>query len=298
LRFDFVEKTLDQLKAFDVKSVVYKGGGEPTLHPHLVDMIDLAGYKGFKIAMLTNGSTLEDNIKLQTAILTHMEYVRISLDAATAEEHKRWHGTDDWESIIAGIRQLVMLKHSVKSKTLIGVNILYDVQSWRKMPEAINRAKELGIDILSYRKAYSTAYGFENKWTENEEYNCDVLIELLKEKKKPDNLHIMWDASRGESINEHAEDVLPYCLAVPLIAVICADRNVYPCCDLRMVDQYSLGNLDMNTFEEIWDSDRRKVVMQDVKFKKCYSMCTHRFSYYNSMLNYLVDEDKPHVEII
>ena len=106
----------------------------------------------------------------------------------------------------------------------------------------------------------------------------------------------MWDASRGTEINrETAEQDFPKCLATPLISIICADKKVYPCCDLRMMDEYCYGDLTQNTFKEIWQSEHRKKILQELIInKKCFKYCTHRFTYFNEILNYMVDSNKPH----
>jgi radical SAM protein with 4Fe4S-binding SPASM domain len=297
LSLEFVRKVLKELKECGAKSVLFKGGGEPTLHPQLVNFVNTARDCGMKAAMLTNGSKLKNNESLQDCILKNMEYVRISLDAPDEMLHRYWHRTKDWKTILKGISQLSERKRDNGSSCLIGVNILYDPKTYKELPKGVRLAESLGVDVLSFRKAYTTPYGFGNPWTAEalkEEREIRDHIRSMKHSLR----HLMVDASRGEEIEDTSEDDLPYCLAVPLISVICADGCVYPCCDLRMVPEYRLGDLHKNTFLEIWHSEKRRQVMEKVRDKRCYGMCTHRFAYYNKMLNYLVDPDKPHVEIV
>lgn len=297
LSVSFIKNILIQLKDFGVKGVVYKGGGEPTLNTNLLKFIEMTKEREMKTAMLSNGSSLIDNSDLQECILKNLEYIRISLDAISKESHEYWHRSNDWDDITNGIIQLVKLKEILKSKCLIGINILYDNRTYNDLPRGVRLAEKLGIDILSFRKAYQTSYGFKNSWTEEElkdEKNMRNYIKSIPHKLK----HVMIDGSRGHEIDANEEDNLRYCLPVPLTAIICADMKVYPCCDLRLMSDYVLGDLSINSFSEIWNSEQRKKVMEKIKCKTCYKMCTHRFAYYNQLFNYLIDTDKPHVELI
>lgn len=59
--FDRVVSELDQALARRRIQTVSLGGGEPTLHPHLGDIIRYIHRKGLKVSLLTNGLLLDDN---------------------------------------------------------------------------------------------------------------------------------------------------------------------------------------------------------------------------------------------
>ena len=50
-------------------------------------------------------------------------------------------------------------------------------------------------------------------------------------------------------------------------------HKVYVCCHFRGVDRYELGDLRENTLEEIWNSDRRKNIIDKIDFKDCIALC-------------------------
>jgi hypothetical protein len=80
------------------------------------------------------------------------------------------------------------------------------------------------------------------------------------------------------------------CLASPLMAVIAADRQVYPCCNLRALPEWSLGRLDPERgvdLRAIWASEPRQQVLQMIHRFACQPHCTHPLSRYNEAIEYL-----------
>lgn len=65
-------ETYDQVLSFisraDIPNIMISGG-EPTLHPNLIKMINMAKSRNFCIMLISNGTFLENN-ELKTAILT------------------------------------------------------------------------------------------------------------------------------------------------------------------------------------------------------------------------------------
>jgi radical SAM protein with 4Fe4S-binding SPASM domain len=86
------------------------------------------------------------------------------------------------------------------------------------------------------------------------------------------------------------EHITGRCLASPLLAVVAADGQVYPCCNLRAMDEWALGRIDYargDSFEAIWKGDRRRQVMQRIRRIECIRYCTHPMSRYNEVVEYL-----------
>ena len=77
---------------------------------------------------------------------------------------------------------------------------------------------------------------------------------------------------------------------LPLLCVIAADRQVYPCCNLRAIDEWSLGTVDYaagRTFKDVWHGQQRRAVMERIHRTECIRYCTHPMSRYNEVIEYL-----------
>jgi len=88
---------------------LYVTGGEPFLHPDIVDLLDYASTRLPTVvltnAMLVRGTRLQGLGALAGRALT----VQTSLDGAVATTHDRHRGTGSWARTVEGIRRLVEL---------------------------------------------------------------------------------------------------------------------------------------------------------------------------------------------
>ncbi len=90
----------------DIDFITLTANGEPTLYPHLSELIDVINtFKGStKILILTNAATIDD-IKTQEALLK-LDEVKLSLDCATQkclQKLDRSHSDIDVKNIKAGM---------------------------------------------------------------------------------------------------------------------------------------------------------------------------------------------------
>ena len=85
-----------------VRAMWFVGGGEPTLHPRFAEMIEAAYDIGLKVGIVTNGV----NIDQITETLQLIEWVGVSVDAATPDVFESIKGRDYFDKVIENIRFL------------------------------------------------------------------------------------------------------------------------------------------------------------------------------------------------
>lgn len=83
-----------------VKSVMFAGEGEPTLHPQLAAMMASAKRWDIDVALTTNGTGLTRRFADEG--LRHISWIKVSLDAATPEIHAINHHADKEQFALAG----------------------------------------------------------------------------------------------------------------------------------------------------------------------------------------------------
>ncbi len=87
-------------------------GGEPTMHPQLIDAIELAGDLGYRtINVTSNGRLLRDRELAQRLVTSGISHLLISVHGATAEIHDA--ATDapgSFEQTMAGVDNVMELK--------------------------------------------------------------------------------------------------------------------------------------------------------------------------------------------
>ena len=82
--------SLCELTRRGMKSVILIGGGEPTLHPRFVEIVQYLKQLGLEVAIVSNGSRGE-TLLAASEYLKEPDWIRLSLDAGTDETFQRMH---------------------------------------------------------------------------------------------------------------------------------------------------------------------------------------------------------------
>lgn len=102
------EKILVQAKALGTPHIILTGG-EPTLHPHLNDMIDIIVDNGYTYNIVTNGWNFERVLDILNGRLKRKKQltgISLSLDGATEETHDRIRGEGSFRELMKTVTML------------------------------------------------------------------------------------------------------------------------------------------------------------------------------------------------
>ena len=105
LPLDLFEKLLDEMVELGIPRVTLHTIGEPTLHPHIDEMIAMASARGRVVTMSTNGSRLTDDLA-RRLILARPTMLHISADAADKETLAKTRDKLDLDVVLSGIKTL------------------------------------------------------------------------------------------------------------------------------------------------------------------------------------------------
>ena len=155
-----IKKTVSRLQSNGLLSVILLGGGEPTLHPDVEEIVGYLKSKRLQVGIVTNGSRLE-RITEALPLLQEKDWVRISIDAAKERTFKELHRPR------AGITLQQILKKAKKVKEINpSVSLGYSfVIVWRgleangkrlkpnvdEMAQSVELGKEYGFDYISFK---------------------------------------------------------------------------------------------------------------------------------------------------
>jgi MoaA/NifB/PqqE/SkfB family radical SAM enzyme len=293
---------------------VFKGGGEPTLHPDFPELVKKARSLGFEVGIVTNGSCL---LKpgLAEALARWASYVRVSIDGPTPETHHRIHGSQDFDDIVAGVKQLMSLRHA--RHPVVGLSFAMDYPMIPVIPQAIALGEKLDVDYVLIRPPFFEEVGRTSTMTLTQAAelrqalgvaaqphtgSMDVLVgtwigDAEWSAKQTVNLDPLGRRDHQFRTDLPVEHRLGVCWASPLLAVIAADGQVYGCCNLRFLDDWSFGRVDYErgiTLSDIWAGERRRRVLARMHVTECIAHCTHPMSRYNKIIEVLRDTERPH----
>ena len=319
----FLWQLLEELVAFtahgfSVQGIVFKGGGEPTLHPDFVDLMGKAYSFGFDIGVVTNGSRL---LKpgIAEALAHWASYVRISIDGPTPETHQRIHGTGDFFEIVAGVETLMSLRH--KRHPIVGLSFAMDHAMIPVISNAIALGDRLAVDYILIRPPFFEEVGRKSTMTPSQAAELrralaeagrtypglmDVLVGTWVGDAERSELPDADLTSSGRRAHQLKRDLpiehrLGKCWASPLLAVVAADGQVYGCCNLRFLDDWAFGCVDYEqgvTLADIWAGERRRHILARMKETECIAHCTHPLARYNEIIEVLQDVEKHHCAFV
>jgi radical SAM protein with 4Fe4S-binding SPASM domain len=279
LNANTIVDAMKQARHIGTRSIVIKGGGEPTTHKGFIYMLG-ATPLSMEVGMVSNGYNLREE-KIRRAVVSYCNWIRVSLDAATAKTHAKMHGVglSSYPSVISSLR--VLNKERVGRKLVVGVNFCITDDNYNEIFTAAETSKDIGCDYISIRFAQiegnktlsprclmgsvSLINNCKQLESNNFHINCEGSAEGFYWKRR-------WLPLR-EAKHEWIDCVAPY-----LSAQILANGDVIPCCFLKPYKEFVYGNITKNRFDEIWMSPQHKKVISMVKKHQCEKHCRGRAS--------------------
>jgi radical SAM protein with 4Fe4S-binding SPASM domain len=278
---------VDQLQGLGVKAILLSGGGDPSCHPGLRKVMQRIGEDGMEAGLITNGQKLS-RPDIETIVDT-CTFIRISLDADSAETHARTHGTSNphaYPTIMRNVDALVARKAEVESDMTLGFSYLFDVHSAGNLYDAAKRARDQGVNYIRLKPFFTRNKG--NDFVQlhkmgNDQAGAVILDELHRAKAdlETDKFAVSFPTDRVEyqlSSNGDAESrrrQATTCYVPHFFLTIVPDGHVYPCCIIKDAKsgKYSMGNINDKTLREIWDSEQRRKIHERIDFTDCPDPC-------------------------
>jgi len=248
LELEIIKKLFDEIRGH-TKAITLVGGGDPIVHPQIKEIVDYGNECGFEMGVVTNGGLDKD--------LSNCEWIRVSMDATTPEVYEYTHGSKDFNVTIKNIKKLV------RTNKLVGVSFLIYPENKHQVYESAVLAKSLGVKYIQFKPVYTDECGNEHK-----NYYDEVTNEIKRTKKlETEDFKILdfWD--RVNDLIEGKKDY-SFCGAQDYVTQIGADGEVYICCIYKYNKKYSFGNINNESFANIWGGIMRKK-LREIDVKKC-----------------------------
>lgn len=298
---------------FAVQGIVFKGGGEPTLHPQFGAMVERAAGLGFAVGVVTNGSRLT---RWAGVLAHHGAYVRVSIDGPTPESHRRIHRSSDFDAIIDGVDEL-LAERRCRRHPVVGLSFAIDVHTLDLARQAVALGEQLRVDYVLLRPPFFEEVGREPTMSAPEARQVRRrLSELARDYDGGIDLIVGdWvgdaeqearlDASGRRDLQRTPSIPIEHrtgrCPASPLLAVVTAEGELFGCCNLRALPRWSFGHLDYGHgigIAELWHGQQRRETLARMHAAECLAHCTHPMSRYNEIIEVLRDPERPHSQFV
>jgi len=290
LGLDVVQRVLDEAAGWGCKAVIWSGGGEPLVNRYFPEMLAYSHGLGLDNGIHTNLST-SDRGTVRT-IAECATWVRVSAEAADRETYKAIHGREHFDRMCDNLRQLIVDREAIGrvERLVVGAQIVVTVENQHQIAAAKALYKDIGINYLQIHPVTFNPE-LEKHWV-----NMDSSLTRLRDDHSPDWYeevyasllpmedefltikHDQWKRCISDA------DPQPFskCFATfsPFIE---GDGNVYYCPDTKRQEKFALGNVNKDSFVDIWRSEKRRKIVgssgcgaSNIDVSECHKVCVKR----------------------
>lgn len=262
LSTDEVKRTLDEMRAFGVGSIIYSGG-EPFMREDFAEIAIYSANLGFSyVSIATNGSFLTREIASR---LKHPNlHIQVSIDGDNAKTHDAMRCVGgSFDSAVACVK--ILMEEDVQFKTCTTVtNLNFD-----RIPNIIQLMDELGIKNFRFQGMLAVGRGRGNaNQIRLSPGRMKTLVEYLKSKNlDPGGLSFTLDTPPNTPVDFTVSGA---CSAGYTTCSITSDGTVVPC-------TYFWGmngeNIRDHSFQWIWDNSKLLNYFRDIKLNEIKGAC-------------------------
>lgn len=269
---DVLKKNLAELSAKGIKSIVYAGEGEPLLHSDAPDIINYTKSLGIDAAVSTNGVLFTPDIS--NDCLKSLTWIRFSVAGINDFTYDKIQQgkPGDREIVYRNMEEAVRVKKDQNLTTTLGVQMLL-------LPENKDEAVQMGIELRKIGVDYFSLKPFsqhpQSKHILQVNYKEMLALEEEMKKLETEDFKIYFRAQAMKKLE--CSRTYKHCWALPFMVYVDARGNLWPCIVFMGKEDLKYGNLNEETFCQIWEGKRRKQINEyfmnmDLE-KNCREIC-------------------------
>jgi MoaA/NifB/PqqE/SkfB family radical SAM enzyme len=269
---DFIPKDkmfeiLDDLKEIGTKAITYSGGGEPLVHPDIVEIFRKTSENSLDLSIITNGQNLA---KERAHALADAKWVRISMDYSNPEEFFKFRNVSPkgFHSIIKNIENFAKIKSSGCDLT---VNFIVHENNYKELFDIAALLKNSGIENVRFSPMYVTNFfEYHQKFADSVNTQLQKIASLIDDSFTVNTTYNLSNNSSHSPFRAYDK-----CYALEIVPVIGADLNIYTCHNKAYDKAGLIGSITNAKFSDVWFSKESQNFINKFNPKlKCLHECS------------------------
>ncbi len=243
-------------------------GGEATLRPDLVELVQYAEDVGLVTGLQTNGRKLRDRAYLDELLLAGLDHIQITLESHDPAVHDRMVGVEGaWQETVEGIKAVVDADvYMMTNTTMTTENV--NPRDGGDIEETIAFVASLGVptfgcnSLIFSGSAVAVGTGIR-------EDALEPILERVKAATTEHHLRLIWytPTQYCEFDPTGLELGIKGCTAAKYNMCVEPNGDVLPCQSYYV----ALGNILSDPWEAIWEHELARYLRnRDFMMEKCY----------------------------
>lgn len=265
---------LTEAYGLGTRAVELVGGGEPTTHPkvrEIIEGITEIGDGDMEVGIITNGVLAERLLP----VIDGLTYVRISLDAADPTTYATMHGAPvaHFNKVLRNIDRLRAAIPNPPEDRKLGLGYLVVPPHNHQTDQVVaggRLADELGADYMAFRPAEIDEGRPREEWKEAQLAISAVRQELAARGSR--TAVFGGSGNRWETLEPGAHPT-GICDAKPMVAVIQANGDIAFCILYRNRRGMKVGNIHDGSFVDQWFGRAHVDAWRNFRINGCPNPC-------------------------
>jgi MoaA/NifB/PqqE/SkfB family radical SAM enzyme len=282
--FDLYCQIIDQLT--NLETLHLQGLGEPMLHPRFFDMIAYAVGKGVRVTTNTN-LTLLNQARAEMVIESGLDTLHFSIDGTNAETYENIRLNASFDKVIANLEGLMNAKQRLGS-SLPHLHMVMVImrQNLAELPELVRLAKRFGAEEVfaqqlshdfgdpAYHKKFQplNAYVKEQSLLYEDPQKIEQYFGQAKALAAEYAINLRLPRPRprpyGPDVSGRDRCDWPWSSAY-----ISFQGYAMPCCMASSPEVISLGLINSDNFEQVWNGEPYNQFRQELASNKPPEIC-------------------------
>ncbi|MEZ4667558.1 MAG: radical SAM protein [Anaerolineae bacterium] len=123
------KRIFESFRQAGVHSLIITGGGEPTLHPQVADLLSHAYRLGFAWGMFTHGLNLTEKL-IHDFLACEPRFIRVSVNAGSARSHELEYrvGKGSYAQVAQNVTLAAKISHQYNRVIGLGVRVKWPIE--------------------------------------------------------------------------------------------------------------------------------------------------------------------------
>ena len=305
---------LEEARGAGLRSIRLAGGGEPTLHPHLTELLEWLGESGIALDNLTTNGLHLTNRLIDSLMGTSVHSLMVSLNYCDAEIYGESMGLParTFSQVCAAVKSLDAARRNNPRFGRLFLQFFVSKATRHQIRQMVELGRELGADVISLRELFlpdpSLSYTAEDVPA-----LIDQLRPVLREDWTDGRVEcLLWSHGMGPAYGnlctELERELGPapamarapidyrnrYCYIPWYSMTLIGSQVVYPCCFyISDNSARTLGSLKGKRLAEVWHGPAYQRFRQEMRD---FAILQERIPFFSRRVRYLQPRCASHFE--